>query len=133
MAETLAWYSMDQNMNTIDQPPVALPEALEIAKKYFNNRDRKYAQAEQAMAETFFGLARDRDTFIEICFNPGEDSSYKFEMPTSSAGQHWYKKIFMSGFLHESTLKSWEDVEAKIREFYAEEPQEIRRRLSETK
>ncbi|MEZ0225554.1 MAG: hypothetical protein ACAH83_13445 [Alphaproteobacteria bacterium] len=130
MADSIAWYSMDQNMNTIDHPPVALPQALEIAKRCFDNRERKYAQAEQAMAETFFGLARDRDTFIEICANAGEDTSYKFEMPTSAVAQPWYKKIFMSVFQYESTLKSWEDVEAKIREFYAEEPGEIRRRLS---
>ncbi|TAL31842.1 MAG: hypothetical protein EPN97_10555 [Alphaproteobacteria bacterium] len=133
MADTLAWYSMDQDMNTVDHPPVSLPEALEIAKKCFDNRDRKYAQAEQALAETFFGLTRDEDTFIEICANAGEDSTYKFEMPASAAGQPWYRKIFMSVFQHESTLKSWEEAEAKIREFYAEEPQEIRRRLSGTK
>jgi hypothetical protein len=121
---------MDQNMNTIDHPPVALPEALQIAKRFFDNRDKKYAQAEQAMAETFFGLARDRDTFIEICANAGEETAYKFEMPMGAPGQPWYKKIFTSAFQHESTLKSWEDVAEKIREFYAEEPGEIRRRLS---
>jgi hypothetical protein len=132
MADTLAWYSMDQDLNTQEHPPVTLPEALEIAKRYFSNRDKKYAQAEQAMSETLFGFSRDKDTFIEICANAGETTSYQFEMPQSGApGQPWYRKIFASShYKYECTLKSWDDVEAKIREFYADEPDVIRRKLT---
>lgn len=130
MADRLVWYSINASLKAAEQPPVTLAEALEIAKKYYANRNKKYASAETSTMETFFGFMRSKETFIEISIDGPESISYKFEMPMSEEpAKSWWKKIFSPLCQKEATLHSWNELEIKITEFFTEAPEDIRRRL----
>ncbi|MBI1216827.1 MAG: hypothetical protein GC185_13570 [Alphaproteobacteria bacterium] len=127
MSEALGWYSIGEDLGPREQPPVALDEALEIARRYYANAEKKFDTAEQGLAATMFGFSRDKDTFIELCVNAPDDISYKFEMPKNPDKKPaWYEKFLSFAFQYETTLKSQGELEGKIREFYTCPAMDIR-------
>ena len=134
MPENFAWYSFNTESKTEDHPPVELAKALEIARQRFENSEKKYDDELQAGVETTFGLRRDDKTYIEISVHNPRSIAYTFQTktflnPESSS----VEKALDKGYRCELTLKSWQELEQRIREFYEEQPSEIRRRLAKQK
>jgi hypothetical protein len=134
MSEKLVWYSLNEQHQIHDQPPVDLAGALDIARKYFACGDRQYITEGEAGAATVFGIRRDQKTYIEIAVHRPDNISYHFKTrtylnPEASKPEH----ALDAGYSADLVLKSWEELEEKIRQFYTEEPSEIRRRLARQK
>ena len=133
MGDMIGWYSIDMKGDTIDHPPVALPEALAIAKKYYANAGKKYQTAEESTMETFFGYARSKEVFLELVVFRDDQVSCHFETADAVAPEApWYKKIFASNvFSRDIDLHSWTEMEIKITEFFETDPAELRGRMEQ--
>lgn len=134
MSEKFVWYTFNTESKTEEHPPVELAKALEIARQRFENSEKQYASELEAGVETTFGLRRDDKTYIEISVHSPRSIAYTFQTktflnPESSS----VEKALDKGYRGELTLKSWQELEQRIREFYEEQPSEIRRKLARQK
>ncbi|MEZ0223664.1 MAG: hypothetical protein ACAH83_03860 [Alphaproteobacteria bacterium] len=131
MSEKFVWYSCDTQLHTKDHPPVDLAGALDIARKYYANADKQYATVEEASMETVFGIRRDDKTSVEISVHRPRNISFHFKTKTLlNPESSKVEKTLDHGYDSEVILKSWEELEERIREFYTQEPSEIRRRMA---
>ena len=131
MPDKLSWYSIDSNLDITDNPPVSFEEAVEIAKKYYANAGKTYESGEEGISQTTFGIEYDEKNFIELCVNGVNEISCRFEIHQPWPGVEglpWWKKLAAPGaaFHRDVTLVSFEEMVAKIREFYTTPLHDIR-------
>ena len=131
MAEKITWYSYNEHEQYERQPPVDLAAALEVARRYYAYADTYYETKGASRAAQCFGIWRDDGTYIEIWVQRPNIISYTFKTdaplpPNATELEHQIDAKHGNDVL---TLKSWEELEEKIRQFYTEDPAEIRRKL----
>ncbi len=116
--DMLAWYSLDTNDKPSEHEPVALPAALEIAKKNFDEAGRSDI--------TMFGFTRGEDTFIQFSVCGPQSILFWFETPKDpNAKKGFFGKIFPSVLSHEKTLTTWPEMEKTITDFYSNGPKQF--------
>lgn len=64
--QPLRWYSIDRDLEIVEQSELTLPEALALADRYYAADKQAYDVAEDAVAATTFGLRGRDDTYLEI-------------------------------------------------------------------
>jgi hypothetical protein len=116
-SERLGWYSLDSNLKGVDQAPVDLARAREIAEEYYARGLQSYVSGEEAVAATMFGFSRSPSVFIEICVNGASEISYTFEYSDPAAS--WLRKVFGGTYRFETVLPSKSELLQRIEEFFS--------------
>ncbi len=79
---TIRWYSLDENLHTIDHEVVDLEEANAIIDRYLQAVRPNYETGEEALAATMFGFTRLDDSYMQICVHSlsAIDVEYDFSL-----------------------------------------------------
>lgn len=114
------WYSMNQNLSTEEHSPVNLPEALQIADKYWERAGENFQTREEALPATTFGFGW-KGNLMEISINgPAEISCILGTM------EMWPRKGTRE---LEEKLHDRDTMRQRIQEFFTCSPEELRRRF----
>ncbi len=122
----ITWYSLDQNLATIDHGAVDEEAALRVVEVYVSQLLPYYDTGEQALAGTLFGFEKSKTDFVEICLvGPGQFSlTYEVTYP---ARLLVFK--FSRVFRKERTLGSVAEVRKEISAYYRMDAAAFRERF----
>jgi hypothetical protein len=113
------WYTVDEKLKAVRHPAAALDEALAAARKIY--ADAAGSPVNPATAETrnVFGLMQDRDTYLEFLMYAADSILWQLAVPRSPGAKRGFFARFLAGDRYrKGTLKSWAEIEARIRTWY---------------
>lgn len=116
------WYSMSREYEVVDHEPVAIDEAIAIARDYFRRADTVYQTAEEGAEATMFGIGSN-SAFIEFGIISSSHISCRFEVAKKSGS--WLSRFFSGVFQRDSKLTSEAQMIERIREFYTTSPENL--------
>lgn len=79
--DNISYYSMDEDLNTVENGIVTKQQAMDIIDKYILAQDIPTETGEQAVANSMFGFSINSDTFIELALDTRDEFRIKFETP----------------------------------------------------
>ena len=79
---TIRWYSLDEDLHTVDHEVVDLEKANAIIDRYLEAVRPYYETGEEALAATMFGFTRLDDSYMQICVHSlsAIDIEYDFSL-----------------------------------------------------
>lgn len=111
----ITWYSIDNELSTVDHEAVTKDGAMAIIDEYFTRLLPHYKFGEDAIAATMFGFQKSESEFVEICINRQNLVSFKYEVSEPR------KVLFLTipkVYQKELTLHSKEELKAKVEAFF---------------
>jgi hypothetical protein len=117
----LNWYGLTPQLQTRDDGPVTLEEALRRAQDCISRLQPHYASGEEALVATTFGLSHANEYFVEFCVHAPDEISLHFEIPNTP----WYRALFRGRRANWRTLHSSSEVSEAIRQFFTLPPAEL--------
>jgi hypothetical protein len=79
---SVAWYSLDRDLHTVNHESITVAQANEIIDRYFANLQPHYEWGEDALAATMFGFQRPDSSYMQICIHSIDqiDVEYDFSL-----------------------------------------------------
>ncbi len=124
----IRWYSVGENLETVDHESIDTRRALEIADWYLAELRPHYESGEDALAATMFGFARDDSSYMQICAHAQDhiDVEYDFAPIFKSL----FQRLLSHQHRHSERLNSRDALHSRIELFFTHSSESMRQQLA---
>ncbi len=125
----IRWYSMDEELRTVDHDPVDLEQAIEIADRYLNELRPQYESGEKALAATMFGFIREDSSYMQICLHARNQIDVEYDFPPIH--KNLRQRVFSHRqHTHSEHLESRDHLSRRIELFFSKPSEGMRQALA---
>ncbi len=125
----IRWYSMDEQLRTVDHGLLDLEQALKIADRYLGALRPKYESGEKALAATLLGFTREDGSYMQVSLHAHNQIDVEYDFPPIH--KNLLQRVFSHRqATHSELLESRDQLRGRIELFFSESSEDMRRELA---